>query len=262
MLGCKSYTIPKFISVTIWHDRAYRKYVFAYCCHQNEVTLLRNEVAQLKQLLLAHKDCPVTIMQKKAAFLGNPHSSTTVLLLIFIIFVSIHPSSPSSNVFFLLAHLSKGECFSLSVCSCRWGGNLSGRSRRSHRLPGSSHPAWSFAPDLCLQPRVHHQRAERPCRRGGGHVGLGWDGIWPAWSDKHGGAVAACPEMIYWCWWSVWTEVAHGGQTCLQWLEKKKKRNATSTVESRISTSYGIVPQSYTYLHPANIRAVFGLRAM
>lgn len=39
--------------------------------NQNEVSLLRNEVAQLKQLLLAHKDCPVTIMQKKAAFLGN-----------------------------------------------------------------------------------------------------------------------------------------------------------------------------------------------
>ncbi|KAJ4927280.1 hypothetical protein JOQ06_015014 [Pogonophryne albipinna] len=36
----------------------------------NEVGLLRNEVAQLKQLLLAHKDCPVTVMQKKAAFLG------------------------------------------------------------------------------------------------------------------------------------------------------------------------------------------------
>lgn len=36
----------------------------------SEVTLLRNEVAQLKQLLLAHKDCPVTVMQKKAAFLG------------------------------------------------------------------------------------------------------------------------------------------------------------------------------------------------
>ncbi|XP_029007250.1 cyclic AMP-dependent transcription factor ATF-7b isoform X3 [Betta splendens] len=36
----------------------------------NEVTLLRNEVAQLKQLLLAHKDCPVTVLQKKAAFLG------------------------------------------------------------------------------------------------------------------------------------------------------------------------------------------------
>uniref|UniRef100_A0A3Q3K3J4 Uncharacterized protein n=1 Tax=Monopterus albus TaxID=43700 RepID=A0A3Q3K3J4_MONAL len=39
----------------------------------NEVTLLRNEVAQLKQLLLAHKDCPVTVMQKKAAFLVIQH---------------------------------------------------------------------------------------------------------------------------------------------------------------------------------------------
>uniref|UniRef100_A0A8C8DLW3 Cyclic AMP-dependent transcription factor ATF-7 n=1 Tax=Oryzias sinensis TaxID=183150 RepID=A0A8C8DLW3_9TELE len=37
----------------------------------SEVTLLRNEVAQLKQLLLAHKDCPVTVMQKKAAMLGK-----------------------------------------------------------------------------------------------------------------------------------------------------------------------------------------------
>uniref|UniRef100_A0AAY4EVX3 Cyclic AMP-dependent transcription factor ATF-2 n=1 Tax=Denticeps clupeoides TaxID=299321 RepID=A0AAY4EVX3_9TELE len=35
---------------------------------QNEVTLLRNEVAQLKQLLLAHKDCPVTVMQKKSGY--------------------------------------------------------------------------------------------------------------------------------------------------------------------------------------------------
>ncbi|KAL6484679.1 hypothetical protein MHYP_G00067240 [Metynnis hypsauchen] len=35
---------------------------------QNEVTLLRNEVAQLKQLLLAHKDCPVTLMQKKSGY--------------------------------------------------------------------------------------------------------------------------------------------------------------------------------------------------
>uniref|UniRef100_A0A8C4YTS3 Cyclic AMP-dependent transcription factor ATF-7 n=1 Tax=Gadus morhua TaxID=8049 RepID=A0A8C4YTS3_GADMO len=43
----------------------------------NEVTLLRNEVTQLKQLLLAHKDCPVTAMQKKNAFLaaGGEESS-------------------------------------------------------------------------------------------------------------------------------------------------------------------------------------------
>lgn len=231
---------PTFISLAIWHDKACRKYVFAYCCHQNEVTLLRNEVAQLKQLLLAHKDCPVTIMQKKAAFLGNPHSSTTVLLLIFVILsASIHHLLHLMCSFYSLTSLRVNV--SVSVCSCRWGENLSGRFCWSHWLPGSSHPAWSFAPNLCLQPRVHHQRAERPCRRGGGHVGLGWDGIWPAWSDKHGGAVTACPEMIYWCSWSVWTEVAHGGRTCLQWLEKEIKK-ATSTVESRISTSYGIVP--------------------
>uniref|UniRef100_A0A8C6YVB7 Activating transcription factor 7 n=1 Tax=Nothoprocta perdicaria TaxID=30464 RepID=A0A8C6YVB7_NOTPE len=38
----------------------------------NEVTLLRNEVAQLKQLLLAHKDCPVTALQKKSqGYLGE-----------------------------------------------------------------------------------------------------------------------------------------------------------------------------------------------
>ncbi|KAG5836476.1 hypothetical protein ANANG_G00255210 [Anguilla anguilla] len=37
----------------------------------NEVSLLRNEVTHLKQLLLAHKDCPVTALQKKAAYLGE-----------------------------------------------------------------------------------------------------------------------------------------------------------------------------------------------
>ncbi|XP_075882487.1 cyclic AMP-dependent transcription factor ATF-7a isoform X2 [Nelusetta ayraudi] len=36
----------------------------------NEVALLRNEVAHLKQLLLAHKDCPVTTLQKKTAYLA------------------------------------------------------------------------------------------------------------------------------------------------------------------------------------------------
>uniref|UniRef100_A0A3Q0QSX9 Cyclic AMP-dependent transcription factor ATF-7 n=1 Tax=Amphilophus citrinellus TaxID=61819 RepID=A0A3Q0QSX9_AMPCI len=37
----------------------------------NEVSLLRNEVAHLKQLLLAHKDCPVTTLQKKTAYLES-----------------------------------------------------------------------------------------------------------------------------------------------------------------------------------------------
>lgn len=33
---------------------------------QNEVTVLKNEVTQLKQLLLTHKDCPITTMQKES----------------------------------------------------------------------------------------------------------------------------------------------------------------------------------------------------
>lgn len=35
-------------------------------CWQNEVTMLKNEVTQLKQLLLTHKDCPITAMQKES----------------------------------------------------------------------------------------------------------------------------------------------------------------------------------------------------
>uniref|UniRef100_A0A8D0GJ51 Cyclic AMP-dependent transcription factor ATF-7 n=1 Tax=Sphenodon punctatus TaxID=8508 RepID=A0A8D0GJ51_SPHPU len=43
----------------------------------NEVALLRNEVAQLKQLLLAHKDCPVTALQKKTqGYLESPKESS------------------------------------------------------------------------------------------------------------------------------------------------------------------------------------------
>lgn len=38
---------------------------------QNEITLLRTEVAQLKSLLLAHKDCPVTIAQQRNSQLLN-----------------------------------------------------------------------------------------------------------------------------------------------------------------------------------------------
>lgn len=36
------------------------------CCWQNEVSMLKNEVTQLKQLLLTHKDCPITAMQKES----------------------------------------------------------------------------------------------------------------------------------------------------------------------------------------------------
>lgn len=40
---------------------------FCVCpASQNEVTMLKNEVTQLKQLLLTHKDCPITTMQKES----------------------------------------------------------------------------------------------------------------------------------------------------------------------------------------------------
>ncbi|MCI4374985.1 hypothetical protein PGIGA_G00103790 [Pangasianodon gigas] len=48
----------------------------------NEVSLLRTEVTRLKELLLAHKDCPVTAMQKKAYLAaGVDESSVSALVL-------------------------------------------------------------------------------------------------------------------------------------------------------------------------------------
>ncbi|GAB5568646.1 cyclic AMP-responsive element-binding protein 5 isoform X5 [Prionailurus iriomotensis] len=41
----------------------------------NEVSMLKNEVAQLKQLLLTHKDCPITAMQKESQGYLSPESS-------------------------------------------------------------------------------------------------------------------------------------------------------------------------------------------
>ncbi|XP_078084565.1 cyclic AMP-dependent transcription factor ATF-2 isoform X2 [Mustelus asterias] len=57
---------------------------------QNEVTLLRNEVAQLKQLLLAHKDCPVTAMQKKSGYHNAEKDESPI--------DSPLPSSPQTQV--------------------------------------------------------------------------------------------------------------------------------------------------------------------
>ncbi|GCC27221.1 hypothetical protein chiPu_0005646 [Chiloscyllium punctatum] len=57
---------------------------------QNEVTLLRNEVAQLKQLLLAHKDCPVTAMQKKSGYHNVEKDENSI--------DSPLPSSPQTQV--------------------------------------------------------------------------------------------------------------------------------------------------------------------
>uniref|UniRef100_A0A8D0ZIR7 BZIP domain-containing protein n=1 Tax=Sus scrofa TaxID=9823 RepID=A0A8D0ZIR7_PIG len=46
---------------------------------QNEVSMLKNEVAQLKQLLLTHKDCPITAMQKESqGYLSNSPPASPV----------------------------------------------------------------------------------------------------------------------------------------------------------------------------------------
>lgn len=56
-----SYWIPvntEGLFVSVWY--------YDCVCWQSEVTMLKNEVTQLKQLLLTHKDCPITTMQKES----------------------------------------------------------------------------------------------------------------------------------------------------------------------------------------------------
>lgn len=48
------------------HTRRILSFFFVLVCSQNEVTSLRSEVGQLKQILLTHKDCPVTARQREA----------------------------------------------------------------------------------------------------------------------------------------------------------------------------------------------------
>lgn len=168
---------------------------FFLCCCQNEVTHLRNEVAQLKQLLLAHKDCPVTIMQKKAALLGNKWDNELTIRLLVLCHLCQDSSVTSSHLmhyFYSLTSLRVNVA--LSVCSCRRRGNLQGYFHWTHRLPGGSHSARAVA--LGNKSGGHHQRAERAGCRGGGHVRLGRHGIGPGCRGCHGNAAAVRPEMI------------------------------------------------------------------
>ncbi|XP_035207410.1 cyclic AMP-dependent transcription factor ATF-7-like [Stegodyphus dumicola] len=48
---------------------------------QHEVTQLRNEVAHLKTMLLAHKDCPVTLQQKASNYDADREVFTTVRII-------------------------------------------------------------------------------------------------------------------------------------------------------------------------------------
>ncbi|KAI4805563.1 hypothetical protein KUCAC02_010167 [Chaenocephalus aceratus] len=77
---------------------------------QSEVTLLRNEVAQLKQLLLAHKDCPVTAMQKKSSYHISDKDESCEEMSV--------PSSPQNEA---IQHSSRQNCASKHTLSVKVG---------------------------------------------------------------------------------------------------------------------------------------------
>lgn len=151
--------------------------VFTYLyVYKNEVSHLRNEVAHLKQLLLAHKDCPVTNLQKKAAYLGKWSLSCGSFTCICMIWSPFH-------FFFLSLRRGTHE-----------------RDVWAHGLAGTGHSAQLSGP----QPLVY-SRAQWPelpcCGWGGGHVGAGRDGQ-PARGERwaiachHGHTVPPVQQMM------------------------------------------------------------------
>lgn len=160
--------------VSKWHVHTlFSLYLYVY---KNEVSHLRNEVAHLKQLLLAHKDCPVTNLQKKAAYLGKWSLSCGSFTCICMIWSPFH-------FFFLSLRRGTHE-----------------RDVWAHGLPGTGHSAQLSGP----QPLVY-SRAQWPelpcCGWGGGHVGAGRDGQ-PAGGERwaiachHGHTVPPVQQMM------------------------------------------------------------------
>ncbi|XP_055022450.1 cyclic AMP-dependent transcription factor ATF-7a isoform X2 [Boleophthalmus pectinirostris] len=99
----------------------------------NEVSLLRNEVAHLKQLLLAHKDCPVTTLQKKTAYLAveeslKDSSEPTGSPAPVIQHSSLAPSPSTHNG---LSSRAAAEAMAMSV--------LAGMGQQQHRESAASH---------------------------------------------------------------------------------------------------------------------------
>ncbi|CAL8259283.1 unnamed protein product [Gadus morhua 'NCC'] len=109
----------------------------------NEVSLLRNEVAHLKQLLLAHKDCPVTNMQKKTAYLegGMKESSEPIGSPAPVIQHSSLAPSPSAGPNGLSSRAA-AEAMAMSVLAGM------GQQRHHHHHHNNNHH------------HHHHQRAE------------------------------------------------------------------------------------------------------
>lgn len=149
-------------------------FVFLYfSVYKNEVSHLRNEVAHLKQLLLAHKNCPVTNLQKKAVYLGEWSSRW-----------GLSPASAGPNLHLLM--------------SLRRGAHE--RDVWAHGLPGTGHSAQLSGPQPLVRGRP--QWPELPCcGRGGGHVSAGGDGQPPrgerrAVARHHGHTVPPIQQMM------------------------------------------------------------------
>uniref|UniRef100_A0A3B3TAV6 Cyclic AMP-dependent transcription factor ATF-7 n=1 Tax=Paramormyrops kingsleyae TaxID=1676925 RepID=A0A3B3TAV6_9TELE len=109
----------------------------------NEVSLLRNEVAHLKQLLLAHKDCPVTNLQKKGAYLESLKDSSepTGSPAQVIQHSSLAPSPPSSGPNGLSARAA-AEAVAMSVLAGMGGQQGGSTGGPSHIIMSSqSQPA-------------------------------------------------------------------------------------------------------------------------
>lgn len=149
-------------------------FVFLYfSVYKNEVSHLRNEVAHLKQLLIAHKDCPVTNLQKKHIYMGEWSSCW-----------GLSPASAGPNLHLLM--------------SLRRGAHE--RYVWAHGLPGTGHSAQLSGPQPLVRGRP--QRPELPCRsRGGGHVSADRDGQPPrgerrAVTRHHGHTVPPIQQMM------------------------------------------------------------------
>ncbi|KAJ8416882.1 hypothetical protein AAFF_G00327600 [Aldrovandia affinis] len=95
------------------------------CC--SKVVLLRNEVAQLKQLLLAHKDCPVTAMQKRSGYHNTMDNCKGVLA----------PSSPQAGA---IQHSS----ISTSNVACAPDTRRHRAAARPHQACANGSAAWGM----------------------------------------------------------------------------------------------------------------------
>ena len=90
----------------------YTWYTYICCIGQNEVTQLKAEMVELKTLLLAHRDCPITRQQQQSGQLyintGQSHHTSGL---------SLSASAPKTNtdiaIFVFGCMLTTKNCWDL-----------------------------------------------------------------------------------------------------------------------------------------------------